>query len=123
MREKFPVQIKDEVFGGHDSISVFDILAELKRACESSWINEVAAFRTFRIFMSCTALAAIKIWLALSANDSNRHEGTITMYAVLKPYSLCFRVREMRLLREMERVVFKSHDMTYHHGVVRQTNK
>lgn len=46
-QKKVSVQMKDQQFNGQDLISVINVLAEIKRACDYSRILEVAAVYLF----------------------------------------------------------------------------
>lgn len=82
MREKVAVQLKRQEVSGGGSISVVNVLTEFKRACESSRIHENTDIWLFQEFLNAPALPAIKAQLTLSSNNANRHERTITTYAV-----------------------------------------
>lgn len=72
--------MKEQTFTGRDSNSIINFLADFKRACVSSQIQEGAAVWLFRQFLNPPAGATIKARLNLSSTDENRHEGTVTFY-------------------------------------------
>lgn len=81
MRKKITNQVKDHAFHNQQSNLVIYSLTKFRRACDSSFIYEDAAFWLFRGFMNGVALAVNKQRLALSSNDENQDIKTLKIYA------------------------------------------
>lgn len=88
MRKKEPIKMKDQALDKKDPISVSNELADFKHVSDFSGIHKGAPVRRFRDFTSGLALSAIKPWLALSPNDTDENDGTITCNTAVVNYLL-----------------------------------